>query len=885
MRILNLRLKDFKGVADGAIQPQPSGITIIVGPNEVGKSSLLEGFDLLLNELDSSVKREVKGAKKIGRDEGPAVEAEIEAGAYRFKVRKRWLRRQETELHVSLPSAEVITSREAHERMREILESSVDMDLFEAVRYMQGDSVGPPQLPTRGLLTEALDRATGGVSDTEESASLFEAIQEEYRKYYNARDEENRANQDLRKQVAELETQTSQLRTEVTRAQEEVDRHERLSGELAALQSRLLDLEEDQKTWGTRLQEVQRLEDRTKVATAELQAAEVRHAREITTMKARADLSHDVEKRSREVEALTASYDAETRERERARNRSQQAETGLEEAERRAEDAQIAATLRRKDHEFLRLRFDSKLLSERGERAERALKEVREAREVLAKGGVTDDVLEELRGLQTALTVAQQKLEVASPTFTITALTDLHPIVGGKSIALNKGAIHEAPVPERLVVEIPSRARLEIKPGTSLGTLQEGQRAACTAWEQKVSEAKVTSLAEAVESNRSRNEAARRKKDAEKALRLALRTDDPEPFANVDELSGKLSELRSRMAELEHERPPKPPRPERIEEAELLAREAEQALVAAQAGLRTSRDVARRARDELVNRQVKEAELRSRMDQVAEIAEARQRILKEERERTSDDSLARTTEAAEVEAGRKREAVEMVQGELRKADPEGVRTRVQSIDAAVLKARKELGSTQIAVTECGTRLEMATGKGIHDELGVKEREFDAQTAELASIERRARAARRLFETLSLRRSEAQRAYAGPLRERIEELGQLLHGPTFKVALAEDLSIESRELEGVPIPFHLLSAGAREQLGIIVRLAAAMLVGKDGQGVPVIIDDALGFSDPERLKAMGAVLDQAGKECQILILTCYPERYGAVGTAEVLRFGA
>ena len=139
--------------------------------------------------------------------------------------------------------------------------------------------------------------------------------------------------------------------------------------------------------------------------------------------------------------------------------------------------------------------------------------------------------------------------------------------------------------------------------------------------------------------------------------------------------------------------------------------------------------------------------------------------------------------------------------------------------------------------------------------------------------------------LSLRRAEAQRAYVGPLRDQIEQLGRLLHGPTFKVALAQDLSIESRELDGIPIPFDLLSTGASEQLGIIVRLAAAMLVGKNGQGVPVIIDDALGFSDPERLKAMGAVLDQAGKECQILILTCYPERYGAVGSAEVVRFGA
>jgi len=196
-----------------------------------------------------------------------------------------------------------------------------------------------------------------------------------------------------------------------------------------------------------------------------------------------------------------------------------------------------------------------------------------------------------------------------------------------------------------------------------------------------------------------------------------------------------------------------------------------------------------------------------------------------------------------------------------------------------------LGTIQTSLTDSATRLEIAASEGIYDLLGSAQRDLDWKKGELGSVERRANAAKLLFEALSLRRAEAQRAYVGPLRDQIEQLGRLLHGPTFKVALGEDLSIESRELDGTPIPFNLLSTGASEQIGIIVRLAAAMLVGKDGQGVPVIIDDALGFSDPERLKAMGAVLDQAGKECQILILTCYPERYGAVGSAEVLRFGA
>jgi hypothetical protein len=884
VRILDLKLQDFKGVTGVRVQPRPSGVTIIVGPNEIGKSSLLEGFDLLLNELDSSLRREVKESKPMGQDEGPSVEAEIEAGTYRFRIRKRWLRRPETELRISQPRAEVKTGREAHERMREILESAVDIELLGAVRYLQGASVGPPPLPTSGLLTEALDKATGGASDTQESASLYDAAEEEYSKYFSDSGKEVHAIQDLRKNTSALQIRVTELQVEAAKVQEEADRYERHSGELDALRHRLLTLEGDQKTWGERLQEVKRIEDWTKVAAAEFETARERHSRAVAAVKARTELAHEIEGLHRDVEGLKAAYEGELPELVRARERSLKAEEDSGNAEQRTGDSEKVANMTKNDHELLRLQFESQLLSERGKRAERALKDSREAGQALATGGVTDEGLENLRELHTSLTVSQQKLAIASPTLSITALTELHPVVGGETINLKKGAVHQTPVPDSVTVEIPTRVRLEIRPGMSLSKLQDSQRDARNAWKTALAKADVRDLAGAVESNRSRTEAAARKREADKSLRLALRTDDPEPFENVEELLAKVSELRSRIQKLEKERPSSHPIPVKRETAERLAREAQQSLVATQAGLKTSRELAKRAREDLGKRQVKEAELRSRRDQATEMAESRQKVLKEERAQASDEVVARVAEEARAEADGKREAAESADGELRKADSEGVRSRAQSVDAAVLKARSELGTIQTSLTESATRVEIAASKGIYDLLGAAQRDLDSKTGELASVERRASAAKLLLETLSLRRAEAQRSYVGPLRDQIEQLGRLLHGPTFKVALAQDLSIESRELDGIPIPFDLLSTGASEQLGIIVRLAAAMLVGKNGQGVPVIIDDALGFSDPERLKAMGAVLDQAGKECQILILTCYPERYGAVGSAEVVRFG-
>ena len=168
--------------------------------------------------------------------------------------------------------------------------------------------------------------------------------------------------------------------------------------------------------------------------------------------------------------------------------------------------------------------------------------------------------------------VSQQKLEVASPTLSITALTDIRPVVGREAINLKKGDVHQTSVPDSVIVEIPARLRLEVKPGMSLSRLQDSQRDARTAWEAALAKADIRDLAGAVESNRSRNEATVRKREADKALRLALRTDDPEPFANLEELLAKNSEVRSRILKLEKERPSSLPLPAKREAAERLAR-------------------------------------------------------------------------------------------------------------------------------------------------------------------------------------------------------------------------------------------------------------------------------------------------------------------------
>jgi hypothetical protein len=187
-------------------------------------------------------------------------------------------------------------------------------------------------------------------------------------------------------------------------------------------------------------------------------------------------------------------------------------------------------------------------------------------------------------------------------------------------------------------------------------------------------------------------------------------------------------------------------------------------------------------------------------------------------------------------------------------------------------------------------LEVRTRLRDHHEDGADEELVEARMArdDAADALRReeARAATRklLFETLREERDTASRAYLAPLRKEMERLGRIVFGQTFKVELdSSTLEVVNRTVRGRTVPFESLSIGAQEQIAIIGRLACATIVAPDG-GVPVILDDALGNSDPRRIEAMGAVLAAAGRKNQIIVLTCQPERYEHVGEARVVPLG-
>jgi uncharacterized protein YhaN len=75
---------------------------------------------------------------------------------------------------------------------------------------------------------------------------------------------------------------------------------------------------------------------------------------------------------------------------------------------------------------------------------------------------------------------------------------------------------------------------------------------------------------------------------------------------------------------------------------------------------------------------------------------------------------------------------------------------------------------------------------------------------------------------------------------------------------------------------VLSGGTREQLAILTRLAFARLLASDGRAAPVILDDALVYSDDDRIERMFDALHHEARDQQIIVLSCRQRAFARLG---------
>ncbi|MFI7494108.1 AAA family ATPase [Kocuria sp. M4R2S49] len=867
MKLHRLKLENFRGVTAREIEFPESGVVVVTGRNEIGKTSMIDALDALIALPDSSKQKKILEAKPAGRDVPVLVEAEFSIGGTRAVYTKQWLKKPFTTLHhVAGPLAgRTLTGREAHDAAEQLW-AGADTALWKALRFMQAGGLTQNALTDSAALRRALECHSGQAQgDDREVASLLERVSAECDKYWTSTRKKNARVVQAEEECREAEdaaTRTAAQLAEITTVEEELAE---LTEEIASTDRKLhtaraerAELDRAAEEIGGVQRQLQEAQRRRDSARGELERARERSTRRAELLAA---LTADEERSAALAEQLQACE----QELAPVREHSDEAEERRAAAQRAVREARAAHRSARED----RTHLDDVERHRRTTAVLASLESVRaQLAELRSRPGteIDEDVVDDLDRAQRAAETAEAELAAGSARVELTALGRARSIVrDGTHQEVDPEESWSAAVTDVVEVEIPGEWQVRISPEQGIAARRDAARQAAERFTALLERHGVGSVAEARAAWREAQELAQQVREAvAQRNRLLDGEDESRLRDDRDRLAATIDQYLA-------ERTDDVALPGSVAVAQEKADAAEAALSEAEDATLQAEAAAEAVRGALQSAQTKLHSLEGAAHEQERALTGTRARLEEARHDVPDEDLDRAVAAAA-------EALDAVQEEI--DEHEAVLVR---LDAERVLSDRELVADQIEGLEellsdnqrrRSTLLGRLDGMGRdrvqleHDQAGTR---LEAARRTLTGVERRAAAALLLERTLQEHRERAHAQYVQPFRTEVEQLGRAVHGPDFEVQVSGSLEVEQRKLDGDWLPFAALSTGAKEQLVILIRLATALLVDPE-DGVPVLLDDALGHSDPQRLRRLASAITTAGERTQVIVLTSNPERF-------------
>ena len=866
MKVRAIRLREVGCFsAPVALEGLSGELDVLAGPNELGKSTILKALEILFTVSHTSQSSKIKDLKPyLGG--APLIEADFEADGRLWRLRKQFLSERQT-LLTDVNSGKVAArGEEAHRRALKLTGGTGGEQRLGLLWLEQGMSLKPvsPTDGERQQLSEVIEReiaaASGGGHDVrvvrEKVVQQRRALVTDHKpprptgEYAKAISSRNKAEQDLESaqaaaraaadrlsRAAELRERSAALADPASRAAA-LERLQKLTADreaaiaarqqlkiadakVQACESRLAEAQQACEMLARRLEEVRELE----AAASTGAAAELELKKALEAIDARLN-----EARSQRGE-LRVAFDA-AGQRLRAREKldsRRQAAIRLAELSARLADAQSAAE---------RAGEIRSRLGEERVTAERVAAAAREANAI--------------QTLEIGIAAQLPKVQIAYLPGSVGKIRiDGRPVVDGEELT-----------PSRLVaLEIEGIGTITIDPAVS--ETVEDDKADLDAHRSVLDDLLTTMGASDLAAARQRLE---QRQNSERELAQAedrIKTRAPDGLGPLSEEVNRLAEQSEGSDDEAGDLPERPEIEAEIERLGRALREAEQVVdQASQDHARARESLARniaanRARDE--RRTALASELPPVEEQPTRLAElkggvaAAQEAVNETirersawRERAPGDTGLRALEAELTDAQR----------------------REQSSAEELARVEKEL-----AVVE--RELERDRQDGIAARVEELEQKTQSLGEQVSQFEQELAALDLLLETLTDVEQQSRERYLNPVLGRLDPYMNLLF-PGAKVGIGRDLRVEAIDRGIVNEQLSALSDGTQEQIAVLVRLAFARMLADAGRPTPLILDDALVYSDDGRIESLFDALRQAAGAHQVIVFTCRSRTFEQLG---------
>jgi chromosome segregation ATPase len=864
MRLHSIRLIDYRAITDATVDFS-SGVTIVEGPNEVGKSSIHQAITQLREDKDSSRKASVKDTQPVGSDVGPQVSLHLSTGDFEVRYSKRWIKQPFTELSILKPVPEQLSGNEAHERFLAILDETVDVDLLDALDVAQGRSLDQASLAEIKALHGALGDAGEDLADHD---AFLDRVESEYLRFFTAKGKETGELRRLTEELPAADEQYRELKARSADMDALVDRHARATDRLKNVRTQLESAATEREDAEKAVQAVSGLKTALDRALERAGAAQRERQRAEETRDRRRALITETTTAEKAVKAADEALEKVTAAQQKKDSSLDEAQKGLEarqaelvsaQEEAKAASADLARARARKEVDALRKR-----LVDIREQERRAA----EAKATIGSISVTAKDVDKLGGLFTELRIAQNAKTAAAAQVIARRLGDTAVSIDGVDVP--KDSAEEFAVTTDLQIHIDSVVDITVRPGQSPAELDRELESAQTRLDAELDRLDVTTLEQARERSEVRTDAEAVLAEATSTLRVLIGDDDRDgldaALTRAEHVAGDAADSSKSAAS--------------IDELEARVESTTAAVDDASAKVETARTTLERIRADRDEARVAAVRAQSTREQAATTLQNLSTRLSTDREANSDESLDETLTAAAATLTQLEDEAAAARSEYDAADPETLEMRLQNARQLVESKQKQQEKDRQEVDQLSALIDDRAAEGIYDKLKAAEQNLESIRSKLARMQRQANAIKLLRDTVLTHKEEAQRRYVAPFKEAIEKLGRVIFGQGLSVEISENLEIVSRTLNGRTVAFDALSGGTKEQLALIGRLAVATLVDADA-GAPVILDDAFGFSDEQRLAALNVILGNVGRKAQVILLTCQPDRFSSIGGAETV----
>ena len=857
LRLFNVKRFGGRGVA---IEDIGDGVNVLSEANEFGKSTSFEALHALFFQPHSSVSADVRGLRPYSGG-NPLVEADIAMAEGRFRITKQYYGGRSARV-TDLGSGRLVAQADEAENF--------------IAGLIRGGSAGPAGLlwVRQGITGIEARRKSEEDSEKQARAGLLESVQGEVEAITGGRRMAEIARvvgEEIEKLVTKRGPKAGGRYAAAIETRDRLTAEEqRLSAEVTSLRAAL----DQRATAARRLSELEQPQDRQeRRAAVEKAQTALNAAKSQREMLNAAEAKWQLSRDRRDLLAQNLGTLLEAQEKAQAlRGRLGEAEIRhTQTAEKRRETATAmskaraqaeAAEQQEQEARDLLARLDAALkardaaerhaaLQERLKQAEdaRLALEQAEARHTLVK--IDPKVIDALQALDVEIARLRAIGDAARPSIAVVyepgavhsieldgvALADGEerrydgeghlsvPGIGAITLRSNR----PAPDDSRLKQAVEKRRAL-------LAALEAADLAAVRARHEQAQQ-----IAAEMQGLRSRLSALAPAGLAK--LREDVAAQEPAAAATV-EIAGEPEEIRAAHAQSDDNR--KAVR-QALREAEPLQRIADEAFIAAQTDL---------------------AALRAELVQIeATLGPEDGRAERQQELSGQLDEAVRKLEADGTELQKLRDSA---------ADLESVEAALRRARSVEEVAEKEAAALRETIAELNGLIRALADDAVEEKWHEIREALSAANARVAAFEKEVGILQRLSSALESARTEASDLYLKPV---ITELRPLLGLLFDDVAISfDDKTLLPRTIlrNGQEEEVERLSGGMREQLSVLTRLAFARLLARDGRPTPVILDDALVYSDDDRIEKMFDALHRQSRDQQIIVFSCRQRAFQKLG---------